>query len=97
MKTQSTEIIKAVLKNDGTIPEIAKEQVLAILTGSTPPTKPQLLTQTESAKFLSVSRQTVYMMVKRGFLKPAILPNGIKRYRVQDLKRLAGIEEVSNG
>ena len=91
MKKQTEEILKAVLNNDQTIKDIIKDQVLSLLTGKEPPTKPKLLTQNETAKFLSVSRQTIYTMTKSGILKPCVLPNGLKRYRVKDLEELTGL------
>lgn len=97
MLKQNAEIVKAVLSNDSTVSGVQKEQVLAILTGSPQPAKPVLLTQAETAKFLAVSRQTVWNMTKSGYLKPAVLPNGQRRFRVRDLEKLTGIEDVNNG
>jgi len=94
-KKATAEIIAAVIKQDETVIPGIKEKVIALLTGKPEPEKPQLLTQNQTAKFLGVSRQTIYLMTRKGLLKPCILPGGIKRYRVKDLEEITNTTEVT--
>lgn len=48
-----------------------------------------LLTYTEAARLLSVSRATLYRMISRGDLVPVRLPVGGPRIRRADLAALA--------
>ena len=88
VKASTIQIIETVLKGDNGVSELKKEQIKAILMDSKVPIAPKLLTQTEAAKWLGLSRVTVYAITKKGYLKPVIIGEGIKRYRVSDLERL---------
>lgn len=55
------------------------------LSGKPAPEKPLLLKQRDIARELSVCRQTVQAWEKAGKIRPVILPDGQKRYRLQDL------------
>lgn len=57
----------------------------------------ELLTYTEAAKALSVSRATLYRMIERGDLTPVRLPIGGPRIAASDLKRLATPTEAVAG
>ena len=51
-----------------------------------------LLTQAQAAKLLSVSRMTVYRMVKDGILHPVIIRSGersLKRYKRSEIETIA--------
>jgi hypothetical protein len=88
VKPDTIRIIETVLQSDPNVSELQKEQVKAVLTGSKLPMQPALLTQKETATWLNVCRQTVYTLTVKGFLKPVIIGDGIKRYRVSDLEKL---------
>ncbi len=52
-----------------------------------------LLTYTEAARLMSVSRATLYRMIQRGDLVPVRLPVGGPRIRRADLAALAAPSE----
>lgn len=58
-----------------------------------------LLTQKEAAQRLSVSRVTVWRLVREGHLVPVELPNGMVRYSSRQLAALAdaGLAKISRG
>ncbi len=60
-------------------------RALAALSDKPAPEKPLLLKQRDIARELSVCRQTVQAWEKAGKIRPVILPDGQKRYRLQDL------------
>lgn len=68
----------------------AIKNALALLDGSPPPDQ-ILLSAGEAARLLSVSKMTVWRLVKSGVIKPFIIP-GMKdpKYRRADLEKLAG-------
>jgi len=89
MKSQTKKIIKLLLDADETVSGIQKAQVLKILEQKLARTIKIFLTQREAAQALSVSRQTVHNMVKRGVLHPVdISGQGLMRYRMDDLQNL---------
>lgn len=49
---------------------------------------PLLLTQRDAARVLGLSRQTLFRWARAGVLRPVEIA-GVRRYRVDDLKRLA--------
>lgn len=91
VKQDTIRIIETVLQSDPNVSELQKEQVKAILAGTKIPIQPALLTQSETARWLNVSRSTAYNLVLKGILKPVIIVEGIKRYRLKDLEKLAGL------
>jgi hypothetical protein len=91
VKPDTIRIIETVLQSDPNVSELQKDQVKAVLTGSKLPIQPALLTQKETATWLNVSKSTAYNLVLKGYLKPVIIGDGIKRYRVSDLEKLAGL------
>ncbi len=91
VKPDTIRIIETVLQSDPNVSELQKEQVKAILAGTKLPIQPALLTQNETARWLNVCRQTVYALTLKGILKPCVIDEGIKRFRLKDLEKLAGL------
>jgi|GEM_PF-2105644 len=85
--------IQAILGSDESVKNSSVERVLAVLTGNPEPKEPTLLTQNETAEFLKISRQTIWLMCKKGQLKFVVLPNGLKRFLRKDLETLLEIKE----
>lgn len=89
MKQSTLNIIQTVLDQDKTVTSELRESVLITLSenhkqsGYGP-----LLTQTEAARYLRVSRSTVFRMCRDGELTPVYV-RGLKRYRREDLERIA--------
>lgn len=80
MKETTKQIIEAAMTGDATISDRQRDSVLAMLQKTTPPLVPLLLKQSEVAQLLSVTRQTVYNMVKQGLLNPVEITLG-KKFR----------------
>jgi len=59
------------------------QQIETILNGGDPP--PLLLRQKELARELSVCRQTVKAWEEKGLIRPIVLPDGQKRYKISDI------------
>ena len=55
------------------------------LSGKAAPERPLLLKQRDLARELCVCRQSVAAWEKAGKIKPVLLPDGQKRYRLQDI------------
>jgi len=92
LRKRTLDIIETVLKTDPGVTELQRDQVKAILTGDRVPVEPKVLKQKEAAKWLSVSKSTMYNLVKNGTLTPVVIGDGVKRYRVSDLEKICGIE-----
>ncbi len=88
VKESTLEIIETILKNDKGVDELKKEKVRAVLTGGKIPIEAKTLNLSEAAAWLGLSRVTAHILVKKGYLKPVIIGDGIKRYRVSDLEKL---------
>lgn len=54
----------------------------------------RLLTISETAVYLNISERTLLRWCYNGYLKPLRLPNGRKRYRINDIKNLLISEDV---
>ena len=97
VKKGTFDIIDAVLKNDSGVSDLQRDQVRAILSEKRVPVEPKVLKQKEAAKWLSVSKSTMYNLVKTGVLIPVVIGDGVKRYRVSDLEKICGIRPESCG
>jgi len=83
-------ITRAAIKADSEIPADRKATAVSFLEGKAETFLPRLLvTQAEAASMLGVSRVTVFRLVQAGELTPVLI-RGARRYRVEDLRRLAG-------
>ena len=93
----SNPIIEAAIKAAVDITPQQKKEAMDILSGKakqTPQEKkdgPALLTQAQAAKFLGLSRSTIWRMAQAGELTPIPI-HGSKRYRKVDLEKLAGLK-----
>ena len=80
---------RAAIKADAGIASDRKAAALAYMGGKAADlARPLLVTQAEAARLLSMSRVTVYRLVRGGVLHPVEV-RGAKRYRVEDLERIA--------
>ncbi len=50
----------------------------------------KLYTITEASKVLYTSRVSIYEWIKTGKIKAIVLPNGIKKIRESEIKRILG-------
>ncbi len=91
IKRDTVRIVETALQSDPNVSELQKKQVKAVLKGNKPPVQQVLLTQQEAARWLNVTRQTVYTPTVKGFLKPCVIGKSIKRYRLKDLEKMAGL------
>ena len=94
MKKATSTILRAALAADETVSADELGSALAVLSGRGSVCRPLLLTQAQAARALAVSRVTIYRMVRSEELSPVLI-RGLKRYRFEDLKRLAAGEEHS--
>jgi hypothetical protein len=96
MNETAKEILRGALRAarqvDGTLPDAA--EAIRRLDGErdTPKEEPIVMNQAGAARFLSTSRFFIYQLVRSKQLTPVQI-RGLKRYRVVDLKRLAGLAE----
>ena len=82
-------IVRAAIKADPEIPIERKAGALAYLSGHAEVLLPKLLlSQAEAARVLSISRVSLWRLVKEGVITPVEI-GGIKRYRMSDLERIA--------
>ena len=82
-------ITRAAIKADTDIPADRKSGALAYLAGQAEVTLPKLLlTQAEASRTLSISRVSLWRLVKDGVITPVHI-GGIRRYRLRDLQRIA--------
>lgn len=89
MKKNTSQIVRAVLQGDDTIRADQRDTVLAVLSEKGQGgALPLLVTQAQAARMLSVSRITIFRMVRDGQLAP-VLVRGLRRYRREDLERIA--------
>lgn len=95
MKNANKSIIQTVLETDQTITDYQRESALAILEGQSPPLTPLLLKQADVASLLSVSRQTVWTLTKRGVLSPVKLTSGLTRYNRDQVLEIANGKAVA--
>ena len=73
--------VESILAQDNTISDQNREKALAILAERTEPIQPEGLKQGAVAQMISVTRQTIASMEKRGLLHPMELwAGGPKRY-----------------
>ena len=78
--------VKALLAQDNTLSDQNREKALAILAGRTEPIQPEGLKQGAVAQMISVTRQTIASMEKRGLLHAVELwPGGPKRYNRKEI------------
>ena len=86
---QMNGVTRAAIRADSSIPSDRKPGALKFLAGEASDlARPLLVTQSEAARLLSMSRVTVYRLVRDGALHPVEV-RGAKRYRVEDLERIA--------
>ncbi len=93
MKASTRQMIELALTGDATVDPQVKKQVTEVLDGKSngersDVTAPLLLTMTDAASCLGVSRVTLWRMVKAGVLQPVEIMPGIRRIRRGDLLRL---------
>ena len=82
-------ITRTVIKADEAIPADRKTGALAYLSGQADVLLPKLLlSQAEAARVLSISRVSLWRLVKDGVITPVHI-GGIRRYRLRDLQRIA--------
>ncbi len=82
-------VVRAAIKADPEIPADRKAGALAYLSGQADVLLPKLLlSQAEAARVLSISRVSMWRLVKESVITPVEI-GGIKRYRLADLERLA--------
>lgn len=90
MKKSNLDLIRLILEQDKSVALELKESVLEKLSdGRKQSGYGPLLTQNETAKYLNVSRSTVFRMCRDGQLTPSDV-RGLKRYRREDLEKIAG-------
>jgi hypothetical protein len=82
-------ITTAAIKADASLPSDRKEAALQFLRGQTDSLLPRfLVSQAEAARALSVSRLTIWRLVRDGILHPVCI-RGARRYRVEELQVVA--------
>ena len=89
--------IEALLAADDSIKPAVRGAVLAVLTNGPPEDdgpKPVLLSQTQAAKLLGVSRSTLFRMVRDGEIEP-VQVRGLRRYRYEDLQKVGQAEKTT--
>ena len=93
MKQPSTcQMVLALLSRDPDVRCDQRDAVRVVLSEKSSPgapaIQPLLLTQSQVAQMLNVSRITVYRLVKEKVIIPTII-QGMHRYRREDIERLA--------
>lgn len=94
MKPATRQMIELALAGDETVEPAMRDCVSAALTGNLPAPgtrddAPLLLTMTDAAKVLGVSRVTLWRVVREGVLRPVEIMPGIYRIRREDPVRLS--------
>ena len=94
MKTTTKQMIELALASDETIEPTIREVIAGVLEGNLPERPTQhdgtlLLTMTDAARVLGVSRVTLWRMVRTGAVKPVEIMPGIRRIRREDLHVLS--------
>ena len=87
MTKGTSQLVRVALANDNTVRPDQRNAALAVLLDQLVE-MPLLLTQAQVAKMLSVSRVTIFRMVRDGEL-PVVTVRGLKRYRRTDVEALA--------
>ena len=77
--------VVSILYNMGTLTAENIQKIIELMTGKESEKVPALLKQKDIARHCSVCRQTVRSWEASGKLKPVTLPDGQKRYRLQDI------------
>ena len=92
MKPHTARAIRAILDGDEQVRDDQRASVLAVLNerGETR-IEPFLVTQAQAARLLNVSRSTMFRLARAGGLRPVAV-RGMRRYRLSDLRRVAGGE-----
>ena len=96
MNATSRAILQTLLSSDDSLSAQEKQAIKRIMDGVIEPpstahhsTETILLTQKQAAKLLSVSRVTIWRLVKEGFLNPTELLPGTLRYSFAEVAELA--------
>ncbi|OGV73114.1 MAG: hypothetical protein A3K18_18910 [Lentisphaerae bacterium RIFOXYA12_64_32] len=95
MKPTTRQLIEVALRGDETVAANVRDMITSALDGHTPTAGaaetegPLLMTMTDAAGFLGVSRVTIWRMVKQGALRPVEIRRGVFRIRRSDLHRVS--------
>lgn len=93
MNVATREIIRLALANDRSVPPEVAEGIDRILDGESQPTSdgngPLLLTMTDAAKMLGVSRSTLWRLVKEKVLEPVEITPRVFRVSRKSVEEVA--------
>lgn len=93
MKKVTKVLLQTVVDNDETIDLRTKQAIEKAIGGDKQKVQAQLFNLKDASMFLGISRVTCWKIIKDGYLKPVVLPSGLKRYKLQDLEKLAQIKK----
>jgi len=89
MKKTTSQIVRVALGGDRTVRPDLRDAALSMLSEKGQGILlPLLLTQAQASRSLNVSRSTLFRMVRDGELEP-VMVRGLRRYRREDLERIA--------
>ncbi len=97
MNATARSLLQTVLSIDAGLDHVERVAVQRLLEGRPVLREQQatenrlLITQKEAARQLSVSRVTVWRLVREGHLTPAQLPNGMTRYSADEVALAAAV------
>lgn len=102
MRKATKEIIQLALQNDTSVSDNERICVLDALNGKSTEknepvviAEPLLLTMTDAAKFLGVSRVTFWRMVKEEIFQPLEIRPNMFRYAKRDLLDFLSLKRIS--